>query len=298
MQRWLRWTAGGIALLALAAAATFGAGLALAQRKRERMIAVPPYPVAYAEDAQTLARGRYLFETRGCTECHGLQGTGRSFVQDGKGTHIAGPNITPAGVVAQFRPEDWERAIRHGVRPDGRPLLVMPSEDYHRLTDVDLSALVSYVRSLPPQAGGEARVEFPAMVWALYGLGLIPDAAGRIDHSLPPAQPVASGATAEHGRYVANMCIGCHGEGLSGGKIPGGPPDWPPAANLTPGEGSVMGHYPDAASFAAMLRSGKRPDGSAIQVMPFDSLGRLDDVDTQALYAFLQTVPARPHGQR
>ena len=200
-------------------------------------------------------------------------------------------------MVAQFRPEDWERAIRHGVKPDGRPLLVMPSEDYHRLTDADLSALVSYVRSLPPQAGGEARVEFPPPVWVLYGLGLIPDAAGRIDHHLPPAQPVAAGVNAAHGRYIANMCIGCHGNGLSGGKIPGGPPDWPPAANLTPGAGSAMVRYPDAARFVAMLRSGQRPDGSAIQVMPFESIGKLNDVDAQALYAYLQTVPPSPAGE-
>ena len=104
--------------------------------------------------------------------------------------------------------------------------------------------------------------------------------------------------TKEHGAYVANMCIGCHGEHLSGGRIPGGPPDWPPAANLTPGEQSAMARYPDAATFMAMLRSGKRPDGSPIKVMPFESLGKLDDVDVQALHAYLKTVPPRPAGGR
>ena len=49
-----------------------------------------------------------------------------------------------------------------------------------------------------------------------------------------------------HGEYVSAMCIGCHGEGLSGGKIPAGPPDWPAAPNLTPGEGSVLPRYPTA----------------------------------------------------
>jgi hypothetical protein len=32
--------------------------------------------------------------------------------------------------------------------------------------------------------------------------------------------------------------------------------------------------------------------------MPFGSLSAMNDVDTQALYAYLQTVPARPAGQR
>jgi cytochrome c553 len=132
----------------------------------------------------------------------------------------------------------------------------------------------------------------------LYGFGAIKDAAAKIDHSLPPAQPVPVAADARHGAYVANMCIGCHGEHLSGGKIPGGPPDWPPAANLTPGENSAMTRYPDAQRFMAMLRSGKRPDGTPIKVMPFESLGKLSDVDVQAVYAYLKTVPPRAAGGR
>jgi hypothetical protein len=111
-------------------------------------------------------------------------------------------------------------------------------------------------------------VDLPLPAWVMYGFDVIPDAAQRINHSLAPAQPVAPGATLAQGAYVANMCIGCHGEGLSGGRIPGGPPDWPAAANLTPGEGSAMTRYKDEAAFSAMMRSGKRPDGSSIQVMP------------------------------
>jgi hypothetical protein len=94
------------------------------------------------------------------------------------------------------------------------------------------------------------------------------------------------------------MCKGCHGEHLSGGKIPGGPPDWPPAANITPGDGSALARYPDAQAFMAMLRSGKRPDGTVVQVMPFESLSKMNDVDAQAVYAFLKTLPPRPAGGR
>jgi mono/diheme cytochrome c family protein len=177
-------------------------------------------------------------------------------------------------------------------------MMVMPSEDYNRLTDVDLAAIVSYVRHLPPREGAKAVIELPLPVRVLYGFGAIQDAAAKIDHRLPPAQPVEAGVNVKHGAYVANMCIGCHGEHLSGGKIPGGPPAWPPAANLTPGEGSVMPRYKDSATFIAMLRSGKRPDGSSIQVMPFEALGKLNDVDAQALHAYLRTLPPRAAGGR
>jgi hypothetical protein len=70
------------------------------------------------------------------------------------------------------------------------------------------------------------------------------------------------------------------------------------AANLTPGEGGVMGRYADAGVFTAMLRSGKRPDGTPIAVMPFDALKALNDVDAQALYLTLRALPPRPLGAR
>ncbi len=298
MKRWIKWTAGGLGLVVVLVVGAVALGTQLAERKRLRHVEVKVSPVAYTSDAQALERGRYLFQSRGCVDCHGANGGGRDFVNDGKGTRISGPNITPAGVVAPYQPADWVRTIRHGVKPSGRPALIMPSEDYNRLTDDDLAALVAYVRSLPPRQGGAAIVELPLPAWVLYGFDLIPDAAQRIDHGLPPSKPVAPAVTVEHGAYVANMCIGCHGEKLSGGKIPGGPPDWPAAANITPGEGSAMVRYRDASQFLAMMRSGKRPDGSAIQVMPFESLSKMNDVDTQALYAYLKTVPARPAGRR
>ena len=105
------------------------------------------------------------------------------------------------------------------------------------------------------------------------------------------------GATVEHGKCVA-ACAGCHGEGFRA-EIPGAPPDWPPASNLTPGEGSVLPLYPDADAFIAMMRSGKRPDGSAVsKVMPFASLANFNDTDLKAVHAFLKTLPPRKAGDR
>jgi cytochrome c553 len=175
----------------------------------------------------------------------------------------------------------------------------MPSEDYNRLNDGDLAALVAYIRSLPPGKGTLAEVRLPTMVRALYGAGLFKDSSEKIDHRLPPVQPVAVGETPEHGAYVAAMCAGCHGHALSGGRIPASPPDWPPASNLTPGEGTVMTRYPTVEAFAAMLKSGKRPDGSAIsKVMPFETLGNLNETDVKALHAYLKTLAPRKTGER
>ncbi len=294
---WVRVVFKGLAGLVVLAALLLGVGLFLAQQKMQRQVDVPARAVALRDDAASIERGKYLYASRGCVDCHGSGGTGKTFVDDG-GMVVAGPNITtgPGGVVAAYKAIDWVRSIRHGVDPKGRPLMIMPSEDYNRFTDDDLAALVGYVRSLPPGSGQGAVVKLPLPVRALYGFGAIQDAAARIDHTLPPQQPVPEGVNVQHGQYVANMCLGCHGVGYAGGKVPGGPPDWPPAANLTPGQGSVMGKYPDADTMIAMFRSGKRPDGSAVKVMPFESLGAMSETDLRALYLYLKGLPAKPHG--
>ena len=300
MKRWIR--IGGLGLLAatgLAAAALFVAAH-LGDRKSHRSIELAIAPVAIPDDGASVARGRYLFMSRGCTECHGVDGAGKDVVNDGKGMLVHAPNITPAtgSAVAAYRDVDWVRTIRHGVKPNGEPAMVMPSEDYNRLTDADTGALIAFLRRLPPVQAPGATVQLPMLVRALYAVGVGRDAAEKIDHTLPPAQPVAEAVTAEHGAYVANACIGCHGAALSGGKIPGAPPDWPAAANLTPGAGSAMTRYADARAFTAMLRTGKRPDGSTVSaVMPFTALGEMSDTDVQAIWLHLKALPPKATGE-
>ncbi|WP_428423212.1 c-type cytochrome [Methylibium sp.] len=302
MKRWIRRTALGAAVLLGLAAVAAWAGTWYADRKAQRRIDLPPYPLAAKNDPAAIERGHYLYASRGCADCHGDNAGGRVVIDDAKtGFFVRGADISPGGahVVAAYSPADWERSIRHGVRPDGRPLLVMPSEDYNRLTDDDVAALMAYLQQLPPAAGEPALVRMPILVKLLYAAGVIQDAAEKIDHLRAPSQPVPEDVSVAHGSYVANMCLGCHGSQLSGGKIPGAPPDWPAAANLTPGDGSALTRYADAPQFALMMRSGRRPDGSAVSpVMPFASLARMNDTDLAALYLYLKTVPPRPAGGR
>ncbi len=296
MNRWLRRGLWAAATMSALVAAAFGAGLALAHQKLNRHVAVPALTLALGvegDDAGARERGRYLFVSRGCADCHGTDGAGRRFI-DSSAVKASAPNISPGSgsVVAGYTQTDWVRTLRHGVKPDGRPLMIMPSEDYNRFTDADVAALVAYVRALPPVAGSAANIDLAAPVRVMYGFGVVRDAAEKIDHGAPPSTPVAEAVSAEHGRYVANMCIGCHGERLLGGKIPGGPPDWPAAARLAPGAGSAMDRYTDAASLRAMFSSGRRPDGVALKVMPFGSLRELSELDVQALYLYLKSLPA------
>ncbi len=290
-----------IALLSIVVFAALAIGYAMFQtdRKLNRKIDINVVPVAYVSTPDALAQGKYLFDSRGCGECHGARGEGRVMIDDPQGFFIRTPNITSGGVTAAYTERDWVRAIRHGVKPDGKPIFIMPSEDYNRLTDADFAAVVAYVRSLPPAPAIAAEIRMPLPVKAVYGLGLMRDAADKIDHTLPPSRPIEVSVSVAHGEYVAKMCIGCHGEGFSGGKIPGTPPSWPPAANLTPGKGSAMPAYDSAEKFRAMMRTGKRPNGGDVNpVMPFGALKNMTDVDLDAMYAFLKTVPAKEAGGR
>lgn len=274
---------------------------ALCQHKLYRVVDISVAAIPLPTDPASLAHGKYLYDSRGCAECHGSGGGGKVVIDASNGFYVRAPDITSGsgGVVAGYRAEDWVRTIRHGVKPNGNPVFLMPSEDYNRLTEIDLGDLAAYVHSLPPVAGTGAGLRLPLLMQALYGFDAIKDAAQKIDHSLPPPRPVAEAITVEHGAYVSAMCAGCHGNGFSGGKIPGTPPDWPAAANLTPGPGSAMVRYPSLGSFQTMLRSGLRPDGRAVSaVMPFASIRAMNDVDIAALYLYLKSLPPQASGNR
>ncbi|MDB5841919.1 MAG: cytochrome [Herminiimonas sp.] len=45
-----------------------------------------------------------------------------------------------------------------------------------------------------------------------------------------------------------------------------------------------------------MFKTGTRPDGSAIKVMPFDSLREMNETDMRALHLYLKGLPPQPHG--
>jgi hypothetical protein len=53
-----------------------------------------------------------------------------------------------------------------------------------------------------------------------------------------------------------------------------------------------MAPYARAEAFAAMFRTGRRPDGSQPKVMPFESLAAMNDTDMQALHLYLTSLPA------
>lgn len=292
MNKPLRIAACSLASLLVVALLAALALLANSARKLQRVVTVSVAPLAFTDDAAAIERGKYLYLARSCAECHGDDGSGRVFIDHPSGLFARGANLTrgAGSAVLNYNESDWVRTIRHGVKPDGHPVFVMPSEDYNRFTDADLTDLVAYVRSLPAHNAPGTLIRLPLVAKLAHGAGLLKDAAEKIDHTRAPSLPVPEGVSVEHGRYVAQACVGCHGLQLRGGRIPGAPPDWPPAADLKGAESALL-RYPSVEPFKTLLRSGMRPDGSATNsAMPRNK--HLNDTDLEALHTFLRSGAA------
>jgi mono/diheme cytochrome c family protein len=132
----------------------------LAQTFETHLVDFPsPFPIDAAEvsalgltddAARSLAlkraieRGRHLVAARyTCTACHGANFGGGVMVDAFPLGRLLGPNLTlgAGSRTADFKPQDWDRIVRHGVLRDGHGA-VMPSEDFQQMSDQELSDII------------------------------------------------------------------------------------------------------------------------------------------------------------
>ena len=201
------------------------------------------------------------------------------------------PNLTSGeGGTGDFTDEDFVRAIRHGVGPDGKRLAIMPSEFYTGFSEEDLGAIIAYLKSLPPQDNevGDPNLRL-GRAFVVIGADDVFEYE-KIDHDAPLPDAVEEGITPEYGEYLASIiCTACHGDSLSGGTLPLGGPSAP---NITPG--GLLADY-SLDDFFAVFREGMTKDGRKIddeESMPWSDLGGMTDDDLEAIYVFLQSLPA------
>jgi mono/diheme cytochrome c family protein len=262
----------------------------------------PPDPMAGVDLGaiameRAVERGKYLATIRlGCVECHGKDLAG-TLVADAQPVWTwYAPNITRGGLTKDFKSADWDRAVRHGVLPDGRSS-TMPAGDYVGVTDKELSDLIAYAKSLPPSDKVQPATVVGPVGKFLIGFGVMPINVEQIDHTKPHAQvPPEAAVSVEYGAHLASSCVGCHRSTYTGGKIAQGPPDWPPARNLTPA-GELATWTED--DFLKTLRTGVRPNGEPLKSPMAETtttIGKMSDLELKAIFVFLQSLPPLPDG--
>lgn len=247
------------------------------------------HPVANVQVAGTpeqVARGAKLTKICGC---HGENLGGTNFFDPSNGAPPVGtlyaPNLTMGGDLKNWSDGEIIRAFREGVHKNGRSLIIMPAEVFKHLSDDDAQAVVAYLRSAPPVTP-DTPTNSLNILGALF-INLAPFQTVQPHITQPITRP-AEGATADYGKYLADIsCVACHGENLAGG-IPGGPPVGPNLTKIVPGWTQDQ--------FVALIRTGKLPSGEQVtEDMPWKEISAFtSDDDVKALYAYVHGLQPLP----
>lgn len=294
-KKWIRWTlitvGTLVGVLVVAFVVLYARGTAKANQRYDIPVTVPPIP----NDAAAIARGEHIATSFGiCARCHGDNFGGKNdFAIPGMLT-IPTPNLTSGtgGIGTFYTDEDWVRAIRHGVGHDGRALFIMTSQAYHALSAEDLGALIAYLKGVPPVDSELPARSIETIGRLMMGAGMVPPfAVEQIDHTAPPPAKSEPGVTVAYGEYLTRTCTECHGAQLNG--MPFGPPgEEVPSPNLTPG--GALANWSEQ-DFFNTIRGGVNPSGKALSLdMPWVYYGQMTDEELQAVWIYLQSLPALP----
>jgi mono/diheme cytochrome c family protein len=265
-----------------------------------------PLPDLHATtDSATIARGRYLaLGPAHCTDCHTVPGgapySGGVAFHLPLGT-IYSPNITPDSATGIGRYTDGQiaRMLRYNVRPHGRA--AMPFMQFERLSDEDIVAVLSFLRSNPPVVNQVADHDLSLMGKAVVAFVIKPHS---LDNRAPKAAPAVAGSV-ERGEYLVNSvaeCAGCHtlrdlrSGAFTGPHLGGGfefPADADPSIiftppNLTNDPTGMTGRWTED-QFVARFRQGRLIKES---IMPWEAFLEMSEDDVRAIYRYIKTVPA------
>jgi mono/diheme cytochrome c family protein len=255
-----------------------------------RRWSIPASEIAVPGDSTAIARGERLVSVRGCNGCHGARLEGVSMFDAPLVARLVSPNI--AGLARRYTTADLERAIRHGVKPNGRSVVVMPADMFYNLSDIDLGEIIAYLRSVVP-----AQDTLPAGEMRLLArVGLVSGKytfmAGQIDQTAPRIPAPAAGDAVALGRYIVHTsCTMCHGQDLRG--LPGTPDPDEPSPNL-----SVVAGY-TRAEFAHLMRTGEPTGGRTLRLMAETARKRfshLTDEEVDGVYEYLRSLGANAKG--
>ena len=262
--------------------------------------------VQTAHAAPTLERGRYLMQgVVACGNCHAARderggivaakGLSGGQVFDDAMFKAVAANITPdpATGIGKYTDAQLVKAIREGVRPDGRLIgPPMPVEFYRHLSDDDVGSIVMFLKAQPPIAN--------AVTPSVYRMALPPNYGPPVGAvQAPPASQ-----TVKYGEYLATIghCMECHtardAAGVpklaslgAGGMVFKGPWGESVSRNLTP---IGLKDWTDA-QIASAIRTGVDRNGHPYRPpMAYEFYKTINAADMTALIAYLRTLKPVP----
>ena len=261
---------------------------------------------------ELVARGDYLVNgIVACGNCHTPRNADAtavpdmrlagSFVTDEPAFTAYAPNITQdqeTGIGA-WSDQEIMRAIREGVRPDGRIIgPPMPIPSYREMSDSDVQAIVAYLRTVAPIRNTVPQSEYHIPLPESWGppLGMVPDVS-RDD-------PLA------YGTYLGNAlghCMECHTPMVDGSfdfsrtgaggfllNKPLGLEVAAVAANITPHPEQGIGAWTDDEIKTAITQGVSRDGRKLAPIMAFPYYRNITDEDLDALIVYLRSLPPQP----
>ncbi|MEX0893275.1 MAG: c-type cytochrome [Gemmatimonadota bacterium] len=288
MKVWLRRAGlafGGLAaLLLLALGGVYGMSASAVGTGH----AAEPHP--FDASIGNAMEGERLAAMYGCRECHTEDLGGQVMIDGMPFAVVPANNLTAGRPGGALTDEEFELAVRHGVGTDGRALFVMPSADYHYLSDQDVADILTYIRTVPPVERELPQRKFGPIGRTLTALGKVPFQTELLAAD-PDARHMEKPSATEPeqmGYYLTRLCLGCHGMDLAG--APPMDPSMPPGANLTPA--GNLGNW-TLEDFRTVFATGRTPEGKQLDpaFMPWNVIGgdaAPEEID--AIWAYLRTL--------
>jgi mono/diheme cytochrome c family protein len=266
-----------------------------------------PVPAGQAN----LENGRTLFFAGGCASCHAvpeqddkLRLGGGYPLRSPFGTFYV-PNISPhpRDGIGSWTPQQFVRAMRAGVSPDGRHYYPsFPYTSYQRMGAADLRDLFAFMLTLQPVEGRvrDHDLAFPFNVRRGLGLWKLAFLDGK-----PFAADPARSAALNRGAYLVDgpgHCAECHSTRSRLGAIveekryAGGPePEgrgWVP--NITPHETGLKDWT--RGDVEEVLTSGLTPTGDSVgstMAAVVANTEKIPEADRRAMAEYVLSLPAR-----
>ncbi len=205
------------------------------------------------------------------------------------------------GVMVHYSDAEIKHLLKTGVAKDGifKSYMLRPN-----MADDDINDIIVYLRSDDP-AVATADTTVGLTHYSFIGKMYMNGAAKEIPYvpvAHRPTEPVALGAY-----LVDNLgCFHCHSKSLTkldylhpdqskgylagGIKLKGEPGHDKYASNITPDKNTGIGDYTQQ-QFRKAIKEGEAPDRKLHAPMP--KFERLSDTEVDAIFAYIQTVPAK-----